>query len=60
VGPLILLVAARTLLSPERSERFFGRARAAIDWAFARLLPPLMLAAAVFLLADGARRLAAG
>lgn len=60
VSPLILLVAVRALLSPEASERFFGRARAAIDWAFARLLPPLLLVAGIALLVDGARRLAAG
>lgn len=60
VSPLLLLVAARALLSPAASERFFGRARAAIDWAFARLLPPLLLLGGAALLVDGARRLVLG
>lgn len=60
VSPLLLLCAARAGLGPARSERFFGRARAAVDWAFARLLPPLLLLAGLALLVDGARRLAAG
>ncbi len=56
-APLIGLVATRMLLSPERSELLFGRLRAGVDWAFAKLLPPLLGVGGAALLIDGIRRL---
>jgi hypothetical protein len=56
-APLFALVAARAALTPEQSNRLFGRLRSLIDWAFARLLPPLLAIAAVTLAVDALRRL---
>lgn len=56
-APMIALVVVRLTLAPDRSEALFGRMRAGIDWAFVKLLPPLMATAAVGLVIDGARRL---
>lgn len=58
-APMIALIVARTLLSAERSELLFGRLRSAVDWAFAKLLPPVLLLTGVALLVDGGRRLLA-
>jgi cytochrome c biogenesis protein CcdA len=57
-APLIALLTARAVLSEKRSETLFGRLRMGIDWAFARLLPPLVALGAVALVIDGARRIA--
>lgn len=57
-APMIALIAARLALPETSSAALFGRMRAGIDWAFARLLPPAMAVAAVALAADGVRRLA--
>lgn len=56
-APMIALVIARVTLSEKNSDKLFGKLRAAIDWAFAKLLPLLAGAGAVALLIDGARRL---
>ncbi len=58
-APLIALVLARALLSEENSTTLFGRLRAGIDWAFAKLLPLLLAAGAIVLIVDGTRRLGA-
>jgi len=60
VGPLILMIAAHAFLPSERSAALFGRIRGAIDWSFAKLLPPLMALGAAFLLYDGVRRWTGG
>ncbi|MBG5568160.1 GAP family protein [Pseudomonas aeruginosa] len=57
VAPLIVLVAARELLSAERSEKLFGRITGGINWAFAKLLPPVILIGGGALAFDGLRRL---
>ncbi|EOZ3720382.1 GAP family protein [Klebsiella pneumoniae] len=57
--PLIALIAARAILSPDASEALFGRMRRGIDWAFAKLLPPIMALASLALIGDGLRRLLA-
>lgn len=56
-APLILLVLARALLSEASSNKLFGKLRAGIDWAFAKLLPVLLMMGAVALAVDGVRRL---
>jgi hypothetical protein len=58
-APMIALVLAKALMSDGASAALFGRITGAIDWAFAKLLPPVMVLAALFLLGDGARRLLA-
>lgn len=58
-APLIALIIARAALSEEASALFFGRMRRAIDWAFAKLLPPLLILAGAGLAFDGLRRLVA-
>lgn len=56
-APMIALVAAKTLMSDAASTALFGRITGAIDWAFAKLLPPVMVVAALLLLGDGLYRL---
>jgi hypothetical protein len=58
-APLLALIAGRMSLGKAASAHFFGRLRSAIDWAFAKLLPPLLVVAGVGLIIDGARRLVA-
>jgi len=55
--PLIALVFARAILSEQNSGKLFGNLKAGIDWAFAKLLPLLLAAAAIGLAVDGVRRL---
>lgn len=55
--PMIALLVAHATLRQARSEAIFGRLRAGIDWAFAKLLPPVLLLAGATLAVDGARRL---
>lgn len=57
VLPLAALIAAYAALGPDRSAAVFGQVRQAVDWAFAKLLPPLVLLSGVALIADGVRRL---
>lgn len=57
-APLLALVVLRATLSERRADKLFGRLRAGVDWAFAKLLPPLLWLAALALAADGAIRLA--
>lgn len=49
VGPLLLLVTLHYILGA-RSEALFGRIQAGVNWAFARLLPPLILLLGVWLI----------
>lgn len=56
-APLIALVAGRMSLGEAASAKFFGRTRSAIDWAFAKLLPPLLMVAGAVLVIDGLRRM---
>lgn len=57
VSPLAALITLRAALPAARSESLFGRIKSGVDWAFARVLPPLTGLAGIVLLADGARRL---
>ena len=58
-APLIALVVARASLSEKASALFFGRMRCAIDWAFAKLLPWLLILAGAGFVFDGIRRFVA-
>jgi hypothetical protein len=56
-APLVVLIIARAALSEDASTLFFGRMRQAIDWAFAKLLPPLLIFVGAGFAFDGIRRL---
>mgnify|MGYP002777027269 CR=1 FL=1 len=56
-APLTALVVARASLSEEASALFFGRMRRAIDWAFGKLLPWLLILAGAGFVFDGICRL---
>lgn len=55
-APLIALVLVRAVLRA-RSDAAFQAIRDALDWAFAKLLPPAMFLCSVALCVDGVRRL---
>lgn len=55
VAPLIAMLAANLALG-ERADSALRRVRQAVDWTFARLLPPLLVLVGIALLIDGARR----
>jgi hypothetical protein len=55
VSPLVLMSVVQAKLGP-RAEGVFGRVRAGVDWAFARLLPPLLMLYGAALIADAIRR----
>lgn len=56
VAPLLLMLGARLALG-DRAERVMTAVRRAVEWSFAHLMPPLLLALGLGLIADGARRL---
>ena len=56
VAPLIVLMAIKA--GHPDGVALFDRVRRSVDWAFAKLVPPLSALAACALIADGARRLA--
>jgi hypothetical protein len=55
VTPLIAMLAASLALG-QRAEPTLVCVRQAVDWTFARLLPPALVLAGIALLIDGARR----
>lgn len=57
VSPMLLLLKLHLTLG-QRAARLFGRVQAAIDWTFAKLMPPLTLAFGAWLVWDGGSRLA--
>ena len=58
VAPLIAMLLASLVLG-ERAGPTLRAVRRAVDWTFARLLPPILVLAGVALLVDGARRVLA-
>lgn len=55
VAPLIAMLVASLTLG-QRAEPALRRVRQAVDWTFARLLPPILVLAGIALLVDGAWR----
>lgn len=58
IAPLVAMLVLRFVFG-ERAEPPLARVRQAVDWSFARLLPPLLLLAGIALIGDGAMRLLA-
>jgi cytochrome c biogenesis protein CcdA len=58
VAPLVAMLALRSVLGT-KAEPLLGRIRRAVDWSFAKLLPPGLVIAGAALLIDGTLRVAA-